>query len=98
MNDSQVFTRKFSIKELLDDVSWSKRPLVRKQLLSLLNVSNSTLYRILNAKPSDKQDISTEQLVAVANFFDVSPLDIINKIPSPETYLRPNTNKLSLLK
>lgn len=79
MNDSQVNNRKFTIQTRLNNLPWSKRPQARKDLLNLLEVSTSTLYRILTAKPDDKQEISSVNLFRIANYFNCAPEDIFSE-------------------
>lgn len=92
MNDSQVRSRKFTIQERLNNLPWSQRPKSRKDILSLLEVSTSTLYRILNAKPTDKQELSSTNLFRISNYFNCAPKDIFSE-PEDLSGMLPDVTK-----
>lgn len=69
---------KFNLKHLIDSKPYSKRKLVKKELCFLLRISEKTLERIMYAEITDKQEMSATNLILAADYFNVSPRDLIN--------------------
>jgi len=74
-----AISKKFNIKELLDSLPYNKRNKAREELISLMNISESTFERIIYATQGDKQEITATNLIKVANYFNVTAESILNK-------------------
>ncbi len=81
MNKSNKKERKFKLQEMLNNTPYVNRKQVRNDLVSLMEVSESTFDRILYAVQGEKQDISSTNLVRLACYFDVRPEELLQTTP-----------------
>lgn len=70
--------KKFTILEMLDNMTVSDKRKARKDLVKLMEISTSTFERILYAKLNDRQEISATNLIRVAEYFKKDPAELIN--------------------
>ncbi len=74
-------SRKYRIKDLLNQMSQGDYKKARRVLPKYLGVSKSTLDRWIYAPWSDTIDIPGEKLVMIASFFGVEPEDLFTERP-----------------
>lgn len=78
-------SKKYRIKELLNNLPASDRDMAMKQLPVYLEISRTTFSKTLNVKVDDAYEPTSSTLIKLASFFNCTTEDLLTQKPNAIT-------------